>query len=389
MLLIIRKYMVGSVLFLLAFTAQPVQANLATGLQNLNTEASALQSYMASVDLNTEAVCGSLLEANNMVRNVISSVALIDQSLAVPLTVDVDVYNALDQLFLTGSSIANEALRLSVDIQTLSPVAQALTVKDGITAMLQLSDDIGTMADRIGSMADNILVMSDNIGLMADRILQTQALQNVNIALTMDSILQTQTNMLTLVSIFETASYDATFDNLFAQGELLAARMMAVAFNPWIVDDQLRDVANDVNVFLQQVMAANDLLSTDSLVNTAYISDDTLIKLANLPLMMTSLATAIDGYIIALEGLQAFTSAPTLYGSMKSMLTLSADIGLMANRILEMADQILAMADNIGLQADQIVTTQVTMNVNIQTTQASILTAQEMAIGMIAFWNLD
>ena len=33
------------------------------------------------------------------------------------------------------------------------------------------------------------------------------------------------------------------------------------------------------------------------------------------------------------------------------------DIGVMANRILEMADLILVMADNIGLQADQILLT--------------------------------
>ena len=389
MLVKIQKLLLLPVFFVLVLFAQSAHATLATDLQNLNTEATTLNTYMASISLNADTVCGPLLEANTMARNLINSITQVDDSLAAPLTVDADVYNALDQLVETGLGIANEALRISVDINTLSTLANAITIKDGITAMLQLSDDIGTMADRIGEMSDNILVMADNIGVMADRILVTQELQNQNIALTTSSILQTQTNMLSLVSIFETASYDATFDNLFAQGELLATRMMAVAFNPWTMDDQLRDVAADVNTFLQQVKTASDALNADTAANTAYITADTLTKLANLPLMLTSLATAIDGYVIAIEGLQATTSAPTLYDSMKSMLTLSADIGIMANRILEMADVILAMADNIGLAADQILLTQSAMNVNVATTQTAILGAQDMAIGMIAFWNLD
>ena len=118
------------------------------------------------------------------------------------------------------------------------------------------------------------------------------------------------------------------------------------------------------------------------------VSATTLIELGNLALMLESLATAVDGYVIAIGGLAAITSDPTLYDSMKSMLTLSADIGVMANRILEMGDQILVMSDNIGLQADQILATQAAMNVNVATTQAAILGAQDFAIGLIAARDL-
>jgi hypothetical protein len=86
--------------------------------------------------------------------------------------------------------------------------------------------------------------------------------------------------------------------------------------------------------------------------------------------------------------LQAITSTPTLADSMSSMLQLSADIGAMSNRILEMGDQILTMSDNIGLQADQILLTQTAMNTNVATTQTSILAAQEFAIGVITARNL-
>ena len=44
------------------------------------------------------------------------------------------------------------------------------------TLILELSDDISTMANRIGEMADLILLMSDDIGEMADRIVHTEEL---------------------------------------------------------------------------------------------------------------------------------------------------------------------------------------------------------------------
>jgi hypothetical protein len=125
-------------------------------------------------------------------------------------------------------------------------------------------------------------------------------------------------------------------------------------------------------------------LVTDGQSINSDLSADTLASLGNLSLMLRSLATAVDGYVAAIGGLEAMTSDPTLYVSLKSMLQLSADIGVMANRILEEADVILAMADNIGLQADQIVYTQQTMNLSIAGVQASILAAQQMAITLIA-----
>ena len=123
-------------------------------------------------------------------------------------------------------------------------------------------------------------------------------------------------------------------------------------------------------------------------MNTRYISYDALIQLGNLSLMLTSLAGAVDAYVIAIEGLQAFTSSATLADAMHSMLMMSADIGILSNNILQMADQILVMSDNIGMQADQIVLTQQTMNLNVATTQTAILGAQQMAIGIIAARSL-
>jgi len=99
--------------------------------------------------------------------------------------------------------------------------------------------------------------------------------------------------------------------------------------------------------------------------------------------MLTSLASAMNVYVLAIDSLKTITSSTTLSASLKSMLQISADIGLMANRILEMGDLTLAMADNIGMTADQILATQQLQNINVATTQASILAAQNVAIGII------
>ena len=376
------------VLGLLMAITLPARADLTADLVTLNTEATALKSQLEGISLTPDSVCGPLVEANQAARDLVNSITAVDESLAAPLTVDAATMDAFDQLFVTGLGIANEALRLSVDLQTLSATADAITIKDGITAMLQLSDDIGTMADRIGAMSDKILVMADNIGLMADRIIATQQLQNQNVALTTQSILQTQTNALTLVSVVESASYDWDIASLTAEGMLLAGRMGAVMFHPWTMDDQMAAVAADVRTFLDEVKALEAVINADAAASTMNVSATTLIELGNLSLMLESLATAINGYVIAIGGLAAVTSDPTLYDSMQSMLTLSSDIGVMSNRILEMADQILVMADNIGLQADQILATQAAMNINIQTTQAAILGAQEFAINLIAARDL-
>ncbi len=56
------------------------------------------------------------------------------------------------------------------------------TLQTMIHAMLRLSDDIGVMADRILFTEEQIGIMADRIGEMADRILETQRIQNENIA---------------------------------------------------------------------------------------------------------------------------------------------------------------------------------------------------------------
>ena len=386
---LIRRLALPALLFgaLLALTA-PARASLLTDVQTLNGQATTLKDYLTATNLATDPVCSRLVEANRQARALVNGIAAVDANLAAPLTIDSTTLDALDQLSVTTLALANESTRLSLDLGTLSTVANALTIKDGITAMLQLSDDIGAMADRIGEMSDKILTMSDDIGLMADRIIITQQLQNQNVALTTQSLLATQTNALALVSVLEDSSYNVSIANLIAAGTQLAAEMQALTLKARTLDTQMATVATDVRGFLTQVQALRTTLASDASLNTMTFTPTGLAQLTDLSAMLAGLGTAVDGYVIAIGGLQAITASPTLYDSLKSMLQLSADIGVMANRILEMGDQILVMADNIGMQADLILATQSAMNGNVAGVQTSILGAQTFAVSLIAARSL-
>ena len=385
----IRRFALLAALFsALLLPALPARASLLTDVQALNSQAGTLKDYLTATNLATDPVCSRLVEANRMARSLANSIATVDSNLAAPLTVDSTTLDALDQLSGTTLALASESTRLSLDLGTLSATANAFTIKDGIVAMLQLSDDIGTMADRIGEMSDKILTMSDNIGLMADRIIVTQQLQNQNVALTTQSILATQTNALALVSVLEDSSYNVSIANLIASGNLLAANMQAVTLSPKTMSKTLATVATDVKNYLAQVQAVRNTISTDASLNTMTFTPTGLTQLTDLSAMLAGLGTAVDGYVIAIGGLQAITSSSTLSASLKSMLQLSADIGVMSNRILEMGDEILVMSDNIGMQADLILATQAAMNGNVAGVQTSILGAQTFAVSLIVARNL-
>ncbi len=386
----IRTGLLAALFVLAGVGLQPgmARAALAEDLQNLVVQAQGLDTQLKAISLAPDSICGSLVQADQAASTLVASITQVNNNLAAPLQIDDETLAALESLSALNTSLANESLRLSVDLAVLSPTTLSITMKDGIVAMLQLSDDIGAMADRIGEMADKILVMSDNIGLMADRIILTQQIQNQNILLTQQSMLQTQTNILTLVSVVETDTYNLTLEQLVLDGQLLAARMAAVVLSPWTMKTQLSAVATDVHAFLDKVKAAQATMVQNSGTSTTYLNTTPLLNLGNLSTMLTSLAMAMDGYVLAIDSLDAMTSSTTLSASLKSMLQMSADIGIMANRILEMGDLTLAMADNIGMTADQIMATQQLQSVNVATTQASILAAQELAIAIIVARNL-
>jgi len=364
-------------------TGMPAAAALNGDLQDLVSRSIAFNGELSTMELNASSVCSPLVHANQTARDLVNAITAVDESLSAPLQIDADTLDALDQLSVSNLGLANEALRLSLNLQQLDNAASVLTIKDGLTAMLQLSDDIGTMADRIGEMADKILVMADNIDIMADRIIPTQEIQSANMTSSIDTLLQTQTNALTLVAVVETSTRELDYNALITDGTELASRMHAVMLSPWTMKYQLQSVADDVEIFLAQVAALSTAINNDAANGTLYIDGTSMMQLYDMSVMLTFMATAVDGYVIAIEGLEPTTSTLTLKESLGSMLQLSADIGTMADRIGEMGDTILAMADNIGMVADTFITTQQFQSANLFATQNSVLAAQQMAIAII------
>jgi hypothetical protein len=230
--------------------------------------------------------------------------------------------------------------------------------------------------------------MADNIGAMADRIILTQQLQNQNIALTQASILTTQQNMLSLVNVTDTTTYNLDLQTLVNDGNLLAARLAVVVLNPFSLRLQMQRAADDVAALAARVQTLNCAVTTDSTASTYYINRDSFLALGNLNIMLNSLGNVVRAYSVAINGIAPLTSKNNLRDATRDMLSMSADIGSMADSILEMSDLILAMSDNIGLEADQVLVTQQLQNVNIAATQASILSAQTVAIALFATFRL-
>lgn len=373
---------------LLSLAASSARADLTSDLVGIEDQAATLRTALAAVDGPVAGMCGGLVGVTQLSRDLVGEVTRVDESLAAPLTVDGATLDAVERLSLASVDLANEAARLTGDVSAQQTATDGMDMATAISAVLQLSSDIGVMADRIGGMSDKILVMSDDIGAMADRILVTQQLQSDNLLITQQSVLATQTNALALVSVVEDATYGLSFASLAADGEALAVALSSTTLSPWNMATKLSAAATDVRALTTQVESLRAVLLGDTTQSTISSSATALSQLTDVSAMLAGLSTAVDGYVVAISGLQAITSSPTLLASLKSMLQLSADIGLMANRILEMADQILAMSGNIGLQADQLVLTQQSASLSVASTQATVLAVQEWAVALIVARSL-
>ncbi|HEX9626813.1 MAG TPA: hypothetical protein VGA00_07745 [Acidiferrobacterales bacterium] len=378
-------------LFALAILALPYHGAwpartvpLSTQLADLVTQGRALDTQLASITLTGDNHCTELGSANAALADYLASIDTVYAGLGAPLTLDTASLASLDELSNLAMSIGGRAMTLSLQLRTLSDSAGLVEYQASLSAMLRLSDDIGSMADRILDMANKILVMADNIGLMADRILVTQQLQNTNIALTQASILATQQNMIVLSDTLGTLAYNTPLGGLVSNGNALVSQLGAVSLTATGMDTQLAGVEAAVTTYLNGVVALYTVVSRDSALASYYVNGDTLTMLGDLSGIQTALAAALAGYANAINQLAPLTATPVLADATASMLRLTQDINVMSGRIVEMGDGIIVMADNIGIMAGRIVDTQALQQTNIDLTQDSLLTAQSVTVGVIA-----
>lgn len=361
---------------------------LTTDIQALVAQGNDVNIQLSAMSLSLDTSCADLGAAIASVESFNASIDSVSSGLTAPLTLDDDSLTALGDLSIVSAGIASVLPVLSGDISSMSTSSDLADIDASLTAMLALSDDIGTMAGRILEMADNILVMADNIGLMADRIILTQEIQSTNLALAQAFILSTQENMILLSVTVDTSGYNLPVSDLVNTGDALSLDMNNTTLTETNMNIELADLETRVNDYLNSTLLVSKFIDNDSLFASSNINGDTLTMLGDLSIINASLADSINRFSVTIDAIASTTDVAVLNDSVYSMLRLAADISLMGNRIVEMGDNIIIMADNIGLITVNIVDTQTIQQSNLDLTQTNLTTAQINIVTVISAFAL-
>jgi len=181
----------------------------------------------------------------------------------------------------------------------------------------------------------------------------------------------------TLANDAEASTLTTDLQALVAQGNDVNTQLSAISLNTDNSCTELGNALASVKAFTADIDALSGKLTTPLSVET-----DSLTAIDDLSLVSTHMA----GMLAVLSGdistISLNSELADIQAALGVMLKLSDDIGLMADRILEMGDKILVMADNIGLMADRILLTQQIQSSNMALTQASLLTTQQNMIAL-------
>jgi hypothetical protein len=379
---------IGLLPLLLLVFSLPARATLSSDLHNLVTGLDGFNTQLASISIDGSGSCSQLGTLNTSLEDYTASIDMLTGQLTAPLSLTADDMTSLDDLSGLSRSLAGEALRLSWELRDIEDVKDLMEYRNGLSAMLRLSDDVGTMANRILEMADRILAMADNIGTMADRILVTQQLQNSNITLTQAALLTTQSNMVQMSDSLSSIGYNLTLGMLNDETQALVSDMSSVVLTETNMALELSALEATTSQLLSRAVDLYTGAVLDSQHASHYINGDTLTLLGDLSNIHKALAAALDGYARTIEQLAPVTDNAILGEATASMLRLTRDIGLMSDRIMEMTDKIIVMSDNIGIMADRIVETQNIQQTNVLLTESSLLAAQSTVINTLKIAGL-
>mgnify|MGYP001822073824 CR=1 FL=1 len=126
--------------------------------------------------------------------------------------------------------------------------------------------------------------------------------------------------------------------------------------------------------------------SITSATGTTSLNDAVLVSLQTLATVSASLAQGVMTVSSEVILIAPLVGLSALESSLYSMLSLSSDIGTMADRILEMADNILVMADNIGLMADRILATEIIQSSNLDLVVQASLETQKNTLTLFSLF---
>ncbi|NTV49897.1 MAG: hypothetical protein HGB32_12885 [Geobacteraceae bacterium] len=366
-----------------ALSAASAQATISTDLQALTIQGNNLRNTLATISVSSGDTCSQLGSLNISIENYLTSIQGVYNQIVVPINVTSADQTALEELSGIAKDLASDSVRLSFELRTLEGVANLFEYRAALSAMLRLSDDIGTMANRILEMADRILAMADNIGTMADRILITQQIQNSNIAFTQGSLLATQQNIVALSGSLSTIGYNLSLGLLLNDTKNQLTEMNGVTLDSSNIATQLSYFETKTALLMIRSLAIYTLVTKDSQNLSHYIDGDTLTLLGDLSIAQNEFAIVLEKYAATINQIAPLMQTPLLSDATGSMLRLTTDVNIMSKRIIEMNSRITVMADNIGLMTDRIVLTQNLQQANIELTQSSILASQNITLSVI------
>lgn len=377
-----KVFIVISIILLSACTAAE-SADTPVSLTSLLEDTQALNTTITGTTLSSQTLCSDLKVINISAAQLLVKIESYSATLG-PSSIDVATLQSLDDLSTEFVKMADNSTALSLSLTALNTTTEQLAIRNAMNAMLRLSDDIVKMAGRILEMSDKILIMADNIGLMADRIIITQQVQSDNLALTQSSILATQSNAIALASVINTTVYNPELDAQKINGNNLSATISSTVLTQQNMADEWLAIATDVNLLKVLVETSYTNIKNASVTSTQYVDVNTLNLLSDMSVMVSAVSLATNNLSADTQTLSSTTTSANLSDSVNSMLQISTDIGVMADRILEMADLILVMADNIGLAANEIVATQQTQSTNYASALQTVEATQSIIISIIA-----
>lgn len=376
-------------LFMLAlFIGGTAQAALTDSLQGLTAQGSTLEANLSAFSFETGGDCSQLGTLNTSIEDYIDSIEAVTAQITSPLSLTQTDLTSLDELSAAARTMAVESSRIAVEIRSIDDLADLAEYRSGLSAMLRLSQDIGTMANRILEMADRILQMADNIGTMADKIVYTMNLQSANLAFIQSAIVTTMENMAQLNASLSTIAYNLTLGQLVSDGNGLAAELNATQLSETNMADEVSRMETKVAAMQSAALALAVLVNTNSAVASHYVDGDTLTYVTDLSEINRALATGIELYASEINRLAPLTQTPVLSDATAAMLQLAYDVKVMGDRIMEMNAKIITMADNVGIMAGRIVEVQGILNTDMQVTAASLSASQRIMVGVIGAYGL-
>lgn len=382
-----KKHFASPLLLLVLFLAN-AHASLTTDLQALVSQGSALDANLSAFSFDQGDDCSDLGTLNTSVEQYIGSIEAVYAQLSAPLSLTEEDLTSLDDLSTVSRSMAQESVRIALELNSIESVADLFEYRAGLSAMLRLSDDIGTMADRILEMANRILVMADNIGSMADKIVFTMTLQSTNMQFIQASLLTTQQNMATLNASLSSIVYNLTLEQIQSDGDTLDSNMNTTLLTNFNMADELGQLQAESALLMGKVVSLYTFASLNSAMASHYINGDTLTYFSDLSEINKALAQSTENFARTVQLMAPLTETPVLSDATDSMLKLVQDIRLMSDRIMEMSDKIIVMADNIGVMSERIVEVEGIQTSNMAYTADSLTTSQNITISVIESYGL-